>query len=79
MSVIERTGNSDKFTAPDFFSLVDNPIMYCRPDTTTIYMGNAAVLFSVYSQGKNVTSSQISEEVKKKFWKHIKTISVHSR
>lgn len=65
MSVIERTGNSDKFTAPDFFSLVDNPIMYCRPDTTTIYMGNAAVLFSVYSQGKNVTSSQISEEVKK--------------
>jgi predicted metalloprotease with PDZ domain len=74
MNVLERTGTVDRYTAADFFALVDNPLMYCIPDTTTIMMDNAAVLFSVYSAGKNVTSSKIAEEVKKVLDAHKKYI-----
>jgi len=74
MNVLDRTESVDRFTTPNFFSLVDNPLMYCQPDTTSIYMDNAQIMFSVYSAGKNVKSGQISEEVKKVLEAHKKYI-----
>lgn len=40
--------------------LVDSPIMYCIPDTTSINVANTQVLISCYSPNKKVTSGFIA-------------------
>lgn len=38
----------DEFLIPNYNDAVENPILYCRPDTATVYVGNTEVLISVY-------------------------------
>jgi predicted metalloprotease with PDZ domain len=39
----------DVITVFDYHALVDSPIMYCKPDTSTVMVANTKVLVSVYS------------------------------
>ncbi len=60
---IERGKKSDKAFAPNYVNLVDNPIMYSLPDTTSFMAGNMRVHISVYSQTNKVKAAQVSEIV----------------
>lgn len=52
-----KTGETkDIVTASDYHALVDSPIMYSQPDTTTIMVANTKVLVSVYSPNGIITS-----------------------
>lgn len=52
-----KTGETkDVIKASDFHALVDSPIMYCQPDTTTIMVANTKVLVAVYSPNGTITS-----------------------
>lgn len=54
----------DIITAPDYYELVDSPILYCRPDTTTIEVANTQVLVSSYSPNKKISSAFIASTLK---------------
>lgn len=52
-----KTGDTkDIITASDYHALVDSPIMYSKPDTTTIMVANTEVLVAVYSPNGIITS-----------------------
>ncbi len=46
----------DVISVFDYHDLVDSPILYCKPDTTTINVANTKVLVSVYSPKGKITS-----------------------
>ncbi len=48
--VAEREGELDVYTASDYFEVHDSPMLYCKPDTASMQVGNARVLVSVFSQ-----------------------------
>ncbi len=48
----------------NYHSLVDSPIMYNQPDTTTIQIGKSQILISVYSPNKILTSQFIARNLK---------------
>lgn len=45
----KSTPSSETYIAGDYMRLVDSPIMFCAPDTTTFIVGGAKILVSVYS------------------------------
>lgn len=53
----------DQVTASGYVQLVDNPVMYCKPDTTSFYSGNMQVHISVYSDNGVVKSSAVKKAV----------------
>ncbi len=55
------TEKKDVFDAANFNFLVDMPMLYSKPDTTTLQVGNAEVLIAIDSPGGLVTSSYIAE------------------
>jgi len=48
----------------NYHDLVDAPIMYCKPDTTSLKIGNSTILFSVYSPNGILTSDFIARNLK---------------
>lgn len=64
LTALERTDTEEIFTAPDYHILVDNPIMFTVPDTTSIIFDEAKILISVYSPGKGMTSKDIAQSNK---------------
>lgn len=48
----------DVFEIQDYFSLHDNPLLYCIPDTASRMVGNTRVLVSVYSPNKVVNAAE---------------------
>jgi predicted metalloprotease with PDZ domain len=48
----------------NYHDLVDAPIMYSKPDTTSLQIDNAQILISVYSPNNIVTSDFISRNLK---------------
>ncbi|OWY21234.1 peptidase M61 [Sphingobacteriales bacterium UPWRP_1] len=50
----------DVFTAPNYVKLVDNPVLYCLPDTTSFTVRNAVVQVAVYSPNKIVQSAKVA-------------------
>lgn len=54
----------DVISVFNYHDLVDSPIMYTQPDTTTIQVGKAQVLISVYSPNKILTSDFIARNLK---------------
>jgi predicted metalloprotease with PDZ domain len=54
----------DKFVTPDYYELVDMPIMYTIPDTTVLKIGETDVLVSVYSVNKVITSKMLTRDIK---------------
>lgn len=61
---IETKGNVDKFTINNYLDLVDAPIMYNVPDTTTFVVGGADILISVYSKNKSASAIEIAKDIK---------------
>lgn len=51
------TNSTEIFKIKDYDHLADSPLMYNLPDTTSVRVGNADVLISVYAPGNQVTSS----------------------
>lgn len=60
---VERQKGKDVLYANDYVFLVDNPVMYCRPDTLSFMAGDARITISVYSENKVVTAAEIKEYV----------------
>ncbi len=59
-----RSGKTeDVISVFDYHDLVDSPILYCLPDTTTIRVGNAQVLVSVYSPNHILSSDFVSRHL----------------
>ncbi|MBB3698811.1 peptidase M61 [Flammeovirga yaeyamensis] len=60
-----NTDSLDVYTAPSYHRLVDNPIMYSKPDTASIQVGNTIVKIGLRSPQKSITAKLISKELKK--------------
>ncbi len=60
LSNIKTGSTKDVISVFDYHDLVDSPILYQLPDTTTILVGNTKVLVSCYSPNKKVTSGFIA-------------------
>jgi len=65
LTTIKTTGNVDQFTTDNYMDLVDAPIMYNVPDTTTFIVGGAEILISVYSKNNVATALELAEDIKK--------------
>jgi len=63
LTTVSTTDNTDKFTINNYMDLVDSPIMYCKPDTTTFEVGGAKILVSVYSRNKIVSSTFLAKDI----------------
>lgn len=61
---ILRENDREVFTAPDYQFIVDNPILFCIPDTASINFEESSILVSVYSPGKGIKAADISENLK---------------
>ena len=62
---LEKTPKSKKdiYLAQRYFDIVDNPIMYSRPDTTYVNVEGIKVLLSVYSPNKVHTAKSIKPQI----------------
>ncbi len=60
-----NTSSTDTFNATRYFDVIDNPIMYAAPDTTSINVEGIKVLVHVYSPGKVYTAQSIRPEIEK--------------
>lgn len=58
---VERNKGKDVIFAKDYVFLVDNPVMYSKPDTVSFIAGGARIMVSVFSE----TGVVKAEEVKK--------------
>jgi predicted metalloprotease with PDZ domain len=54
----------DVFKAENYDRLVDSPLMYSKPDTAIIYVGNTEVLIGSYSPTQKITAKQIAANVR---------------
>lgn len=61
---ITTKGNVDTYVIDNYMDLVDAPIMYNIPDTTTLKVGGADILVSVYTKQKSVSSQEIAKNIK---------------
>jgi predicted metalloprotease with PDZ domain len=64
LSDIKIGDSKDVLSVFDYHNLVDSPIMYTVPDTSTIMVANTRVLVSCYSPNKKITSSFIARTLK---------------
>ena len=64
LSDIKLGENKDVISVFDYHDLVDSPIMYSIPDTTTVLVGNTKVLVANYSPNKKVSSRFIAGTLK---------------
>ena len=59
------SATKDVFLTQDYDRLADSPLMYNKPDTTVIQVGNAEVLISVYSPNGLVQSEFLAKKFEK--------------
>jgi predicted metalloprotease with PDZ domain len=57
----------DIFYAKNYFELHDCPILYAKPDTTSLQVANARVMVAVYSPSGNMSSAEVMKEVEDVF------------
>ena len=55
----------DIFSLKRYFEVIDNPIMYATPDTTSFMVEGMEVLINVYSPNKKYTSKSIKPGIEK--------------
>ncbi|MEM7101845.1 MAG: peptidase M61 [Bacteroidota bacterium] len=55
--------DTDVFVSENYNDFVDHPIMFCKPDTVVLKIGNADVLISTYSPTNRVTSEFLAGEI----------------
>jgi predicted metalloprotease with PDZ domain len=61
---IKSGETKDVLSVFNYHALVDSPIMYCKPDTTSIQIGKSQVLISVFSPNGVLTSPFIARNLK---------------
>ena len=54
----------DVYQVDNYDQLIDNPLMYNKPDTAIIRVANAEVLIGSYSPNKKITAKEISDVVR---------------
>jgi len=59
----DKSLTRDRFETESYNRMVDNPIMFGPPDTTTIRIGNTQVLISVYSPTKKIHSAFLASKL----------------
>jgi len=59
-----KDAENEVFFAPNYVYLVDNPMMYCVPDTTSFMVRNTQTYVSVYSPNKVVSATKIAGYLK---------------
>ncbi|RYJ51845.1 peptidase M61 [Flavobacterium petrolei] len=60
----DTSTTNDVFTTPRYAELVENPIMYAKPDYTTFAVDGMEILIGVYSPTGKVTAESITPEMK---------------
>ncbi len=60
---LDQAADQDVFTSINYHDIADNPILYTRPDTTTIRVGGADILISVYSPNKLISSAFLATKL----------------
>ena len=60
----EVSDTNDLFTTTRYAELVENPIMYAKPDYTTFTIDGMEILIGVYSPTGKVTAESITSEMK---------------
>lgn len=84
MTDLDVSATSDKFITSRYAELVENPIMYTKPDYTTFTVDGMEILVGVYSPTGKVTAESITPELKimmtaqKKFLGKINTTKKYS-
>ncbi|MFV7236141.1 peptidase M61 [Flavobacterium sp. ZB4R12] len=64
MTDLDVSTTNDKFITPHYAELVENPIMYAKPDYTTFTVDGMEILIGVYSPTGKVTAESITPEMK---------------
>ncbi|MFV8342180.1 peptidase M61 [Flavobacterium sp. XS2P39] len=64
MTDLDASNTADKFITPHYADLVENPIMYAKPDYTTFTVDGMEILIGVYSPTGKVTAESITGEMK---------------
>ncbi|MBD2769901.1 hypothetical protein IC235_18585 [Hymenobacter sp. BT664] len=54
------TPTQDVFTAPDYVTLADGPILYSQPDTISYLAGGARIQFAVFSEMGKIKARQVA-------------------
>jgi len=58
-----KNDTTDVATAVDYRRLVDAPVMYCKPDTTWLKVGDTKVLVSFYSAAPEKYSKVLADKI----------------
>lgn len=61
----DASSTSDVFVTPRYNELVDNPIMYSKPDFTSFTVDGMEILFSVYSANGKHNAKSLSGDLEK--------------
>ncbi len=64
LNFVSSNTSSDLFKAVNYAELIDNPILYCIPDTISYFEGTTKITISVYSDSKSVSSNMIIDKLK---------------
>lgn len=59
-----KSGNKDLFLTNDYHELADAPLMYNRPDTVWLKVGNADILVSVFSPNNKFATKDLAADIK---------------
>lgn len=60
---LDKSDTRDSFQIENYHVAVDNPILYCHPDTATVMVGNTEVLISIYSTQKIKRAEKIAKSL----------------
>ncbi len=61
----DASNSNDVFKVKRYFDFVDNPIMYCKPNTETFTVDGMQILFSVYSPNGVHTAKTLLPDLEK--------------
>jgi predicted metalloprotease with PDZ domain len=64
LSNVKHSKTTDWFSVPNYMELIDGPIMYTRPDTSHLQIGDSDILISVYSPNKLVSSKFVADSLR---------------
>lgn len=61
---VVANNEQETFFADHYYQLTDSPIMYSKPDTSSVMIQNAQVMVSVYSPSGNLNADFVMEQLK---------------
>jgi predicted metalloprotease with PDZ domain len=64
LTASNSTQTTDLFQLKNVHELYDSPIMYCKPDTVSVSLGNTQVLVSVYAADEKVRAATLAKAMR---------------